>query len=75
MDVKLYKIEIKTHTRWMYAYVVAADPTAAYQAYRSFLDGKEICFGDERELQSIEVVADSTPYTTANHILITGDPQ
>lgn len=44
------------------AYVVAADSHAAYDAVRSYLDLKDIGFSRERELDRVELLADSVEY-------------
>ena len=44
------------------AYVVASDPTEAYSKLRGSLDKRDIGFGAERELQQIELLADSDDY-------------
>jgi len=44
------------------AYVVANDPTEAYNKLRSFLDKNKIGFKKERELFTIELLAESADY-------------
>ena len=43
-------------------YVVAPDPTAAYNKVREYMDKKDIGFTGDRELKSVEQVA--SPGTT-----------
>lgn len=47
---------------WGQAYVAADDPTEAYRKLRAFLDKEDLGFSQEREMLSIELVADSERY-------------
>lgn len=40
------------------AYVVANDPTEAYNKLRNYLDEKDLGFTSERELNTIQLIAD-----------------
>ena len=53
-DKKLYEIEIMRSETF---FVVADDPTSAYDLLRSFLDDREWYFTDERKLRSIRQLA------------------
>ena len=41
-------------------YVIANDPTEAYESVRRYLDEKDIGFNKERELDNIELIAESS---------------
>ncbi len=43
-------------------YVIALDPTAAYNAVREYLDKEDLGFRYERELESIKLIADTCEY-------------
>ena len=45
------------------SYVVATDPTAAYQTVRAELDRRECGFSHDRELKSVELIADAYKHT------------
>jgi hypothetical protein len=53
------------------AYVVASDPTEAYKKLRRFLDNEDLGFRSERELDTIEVIADEEQYNDVGFILYT----
>ena len=44
------------------AYVIAEDPQAAYAKLRAYLDKKDLGFTHERELASVELIADASEY-------------
>ena len=43
-------------------YVVATDPTEAYNKVREYLNYSDIGFGSDRELDKIELIASSKDY-------------
>jgi hypothetical protein len=47
---------------WGQAFVAAEDPTSAYRKLREHLDKGDIGFARDREMLSIELVADSYEY-------------
>lgn len=51
------------------AYVVATDPNEAYMKLRSHLDLKDLGFSHERELQSVELIADCYDYNDTGKML------
>lgn len=58
--LNLYKIELNglgTH------YVVATDPTSAYETIRKEYDAKDYGFSKERSFKTIELVAESGEYS------------
>jgi hypothetical protein len=46
------------------SYVVAECPTSAYKKVKEFLDTNDLGFSRDRELHSIELIADSYRHTT-----------
>jgi len=72
--MKLYKVEIhggfSSHsTDYHTSYVVAADPTSAYKIVREFLDKEDLCFRNEREMKSVELIADTEHYGDCRTLL------
>ena len=49
--------------------VVATDPTKAYQIVRKWLDDKKYGFDKDRELDSVELLADDYEYPDTPHRL------
>lgn len=73
--VKLYRVNLKgmkvctTGANYGVSYVVAKDLTEAYEKVRLFLDHNDIGFRKDRELESIELIAERNPHTDTGHIL------
>jgi hypothetical protein len=73
--MKLYKVTLRgmtvTSTGVVYgvSYAVAEDPTSAFLKVKKFLDTNDIGFSKERELLSIELVADTNIYPSCGTIL------
>jgi hypothetical protein len=73
--MKLFKITLRgmtvTSTGVVYgvSYVVAQDPTSAYLKVKKFLDTNDIGFSKERELFSVELIADSNIYPDCGTLL------
>jgi hypothetical protein len=73
--MKLYKVTLRgmtvTSTGVVYgvSYAVAEDPTSAFSKVKKFLDTNDIGFSKERELLSIELVADTNIYPSCGTIL------
>lgn len=67
--MKLYIVRLKgmktssTGTVWGESYVVANDPTEAYEKVKAHLVEKKIGFEKERELDSITLIADAKDYS------------
>ena len=53
---------ITRHVSHGVAYVIADNPTEAYEKLRHYLDEKNIGKYEERELHSVELAADSEVY-------------
>jgi hypothetical protein len=58
MNQKLYRIKFVTH-RIGDVYVVGTDPTEAYNKVRKDLDLRDVHFTKDREMDSIELLAES----------------
>jgi len=65
---KLYRVTCRgmlddtTGTAHGIAYVVAKDPTSAYEMLRRYLDDNDLGFERDRELDSVELVAEGSDY-------------
>jgi len=59
MNYQLYKVMLKTHHEFRENYVVAENPTMAYQAVKDYYDKKDIGFAEERELDSRHLISDA----------------
>lgn len=58
----LYKVSVKCIGTYSSCYVVAEDPTEAYEKYRNYLNKKDILYNDERKLASIILIAEESEY-------------
>ena len=74
--MKLYKVICRgmhgilgNDTAYGIAYVVAEDPNRAYRAVRASLDTRNLGFAHERELLSVELLAEATVYPSCGTIL------
>jgi len=54
-------------------YVVARDATAAYDTLRRTLDSRETGFPRDREMQTIELLAEATECPDCKHRLLLAD--
>lgn len=52
------------------SYVVAEEPTIAYKQLRIFLDTNAIGSEKDRELKTIELIADEYLYNNCGHLLL-----
>lgn len=73
-SLRLFKVTLKgvhgtTGTDYHTSFVVAQDPTEAYQRVRSFLDENDLGFVDQREMDRIELIAESKRYPECKTIL------
>ncbi len=72
---KLYRVTLRGLNGWEagvsygVSYVVAKDPTEAYQKVRDYLDEKKYGFGYERELEKIELLAEAYDYAMCKTML------
>lgn len=68
--LKLFKVKVIgfTEQRNNTFMVVARDPTSAYDSVKDFLDKKDYGFEDDRQLDSVELVADS--YENGKHLVL-----
>ncbi len=66
MSDKLYKITLQglqsTKPQMNISYVIAEDPTSAYDMVREFLDDEDYGHVEDRGLQTIELVAENSNY-------------
>lgn len=51
------------------SYVIADDPTQAYDKLKSYLDEHNLGFESERCLEKIELMADEEKYNDTGHML------
>lgn len=72
--MKLYKVKIRggyssTGTNYHESYVVASSADSAYMQVREYLDKNDLCFQDERELDSITLIAEMSKYPACKTML------
>jgi len=73
--MKLYRVNLKgmkvtsTGVAYGISYVVAEDPHSAYNKVKDFLNYNDIGFSKDREMDSIELIADSGRYNDCGTIL------
>ncbi len=74
--MKLYRVTCRGMTSGLgnsqtygVAYVVADNPERAYRAVRASLDTRDLGFANERELRSVELIAEDAPYPGCGTIL------
>ena len=66
--MKLYKVKCRgmknsaTSTLYGDSYVMATDPTSAYKIVKEYLDERDLGFLQDRELESIELLAEEGDY-------------
>ena len=66
--MKLYRVKLRgmqtniTGIAYGVAYVVANDPQEAYNKVRTAVDEEDLGFRDERELSSVELLAEDAQY-------------
>ena len=72
---KLFRITLRgmifnsTGIAYGVSYVVADNSDEAYQKVKKFLDDNDIGFAKERELDKVELIADSYRYTGVENLL------
>ena len=74
MTFKLFKVTLRGginpgSTNYNTSFVVAESPDAAYQAVRDFLNSNNLCFLWERELKSIELLAENCKHPACRTML------
>lgn len=68
--LRLFKVYVRgAITGFNPSYVIATDPTSAYDKVYDFLERKKWGFSKERILQSIELIAEASEYTATEHML------
>ena len=72
--MKLYKVRIRggcsaTSTNYHESYAVASSIDSAYMQVWEYLDKNDLCFQDERELESITLVAEMSKYPACKTML------
>ena len=67
MSLKLYKITVRSGEVY---YAVSTDPTEAYNAVRAKLDDRGWATESEREMLSIELIAEAVTYPSCECLLI-----
>ena len=74
MSMKLYKVKIRGGhntfgTNYNESYVVAERPDRAYQQVREFLHVRGLCFNEQRELDTITLLAEMCEYPMCRTML------
>ena len=73
--IKLYKITLRgmkyssTGIAYGISYVIAENSDEAYQKVKKFLKNENLGFDNERELDKVELIADSYRYTDVGCLL------
>lgn len=68
--MKLFKVTLRgMYDSYGISYAVADNAGEAYEKVKSYLDEKKIGFASERELDKVELLADSYKYTPIKTIL------
>lgn len=75
--VKLYIVELQgmkscfgVYNEYGISYVVATDPTNAYEMVKTFLDSNDLGFSHDRRLKSVTLLADEKQYNEKNMLFI-----
>ena len=69
--MKLFKVRLKgmtyssTGNVWGESYVIANDPTEAYEKVKAHLIEKKVGFDKDRELDTVQLIADEKDYAPA----------
>jgi hypothetical protein len=77
-QLNLYRVELQgmqisvTGPRYGTSYVVAPDPTTAYNMVREFCDKADLGYPAERALKSVILLAECTRYPDCGTLLFTG---
>jgi hypothetical protein len=75
MSLKLYEVTIRgghsgtSAPDYHSSFVVAESPDAAYRQVREFLDKNDLCFTDQREMDSISLLAEAARYPSCKKLL------
>ena len=66
MHKKLYQIitGLPSSNKCWCSYVIADDPTAAWEKVKDYIEKKDIGFSIDRRLKSIEVIAEDCDFTS-----------
>lgn len=70
--MKLYIVELvgfKSNSKYNNFYVISEDSHAAYSKVLSFLNDKNIGFQQERELETIKLIAEDCEYPNCGQML------
>lgn len=76
---KLYKVTLKgmtsspTGTNYGISYIVAPDCNTAYLFLRRFLDDRDIGFTKDREMDTVELIAEDALYPDCRTMLLISD--
>ena len=68
--MKLFKVNLRATGDYSCFYVIASDPTIAYNKVRKYMDDEDLCFSHDREMESIELLAEASKYPECDRILI-----
>jgi hypothetical protein len=76
-EQKLYRVNLKGMKysgagggpTYGVSYVVAQNPTEAYEKVKKFVDDEDLGFSKNREMESIELIASDYQYNNTGHIL------
>lgn len=60
--MKLYKVNLNGYSDYSTAYAIADTTEESYLLVKKFLDKEGLCFSHERQLKSVELLADEKHY-------------
>lgn len=75
---KLFRVTCKgmqysiTGPAYGVSYVIAKDPSQAYERVRHFLDTEDLGYTSDRELEKVELIAENYMYTKTGTLFIIG---
>ena len=67
--MKLYRVNLRSYGRYSVHYAVAENSAAAHQQVREWLTREKLMFDKEREMQSVELLADTAKYADCEVVL------
>ena len=72
--MKLYRVNLRNnYKKYRTSYVVANDSNEAYLIVKKYLEERDLCFSRERELSSVELLADSDEHSNVETLLLIND--
>jgi hypothetical protein len=67
--MKLFRVKLRTFGKYAQHYVVAEDATAAHRMVKEWCRERKLLFDAEREMDSIDLLADTATYNDCGTML------